>query len=167
MAKPKKPPNSPRVSTIKRLFAVSGNRCAFPGCSQAAYNSDADSILVEIAHIEGDRPTSPRYRASQPDEERHGFENLMLLCGTHHTLVDDNESEFTVERLKEMKAKQEAAGAAGSPPSAEDQDIATTYLLTSYVTTVNIETAVFSDGQSGGQTAATIINVGNPERPQR
>jgi len=64
---------------VKRLFAVSQNRCAFPKCPIPAH--DGNSVLVQVCHIEGDKPGSARYRAEQPDRERHGFTNLVLLCG--------------------------------------------------------------------------------------
>ena len=66
-------------------------------------------MLVQICHIEGDNPGSARYRADQPDRERHGFSNLILLCGPHHKIIDDDEDSYTVERLKTIKAQAEAA----------------------------------------------------------
>ena len=43
----------PSQRTIKRLFAVSGNRCAFPNCQ--THLSDEHGIIIgEICHIEAD-----------------------------------------------------------------------------------------------------------------
>jgi hypothetical protein len=41
--------NVPSVATVKRLFARSGNMCAFPGCSSALTQDDV--IVGEICHI--------------------------------------------------------------------------------------------------------------------
>ena len=92
---------------MKRLFAVSQNRCAFPKCPIPAH--DGNSVLVQVCHIEGDKPGSARYRAEQPDRERHGFSNLILLCGPHHKIIDDDEGSYTVERLQTIKAQTESA----------------------------------------------------------
>jgi len=38
-------------------------------------------------------------------DERDNFKNLILLCRNHHKIVDDNEDEYTVEKLNKMKIK--------------------------------------------------------------
>ncbi|HAY96656.1 HNH endonuclease, partial [Shewanella sp.] len=54
-----------------------------------------------MAHIKGNKLGSNRYDPEQTDVERDSYENLILLCPTHHTLIDkaENESEFSVELL--------------------------------------------------------------------
>jgi hypothetical protein len=83
----------PTDATIKRLFARSGNRCAFPKCP----------VEIEMCHIKAARPGGPRYDPLQSAAERHGYDNLILLCGTHHSVIDDDEEVYTVERLIKMK----------------------------------------------------------------
>lgn len=147
------------MSTIKRLFALTQNRCAFPSCSVVAYDPGADEVLVEICHIEGARPGSPRYRDDQTDHERHGFDNLLLMCGHHHNLIDGDETTFTVTRLREIKATHEAH--AVRPEALDDElvDSATTRLLVNYTAiTISADTVVWSQNQIGGQIAKTIIN---------
>ena len=47
-----------------------------------------------------------RYEATQSPEDRHHFDNLMLLCPNHHTLIDSIDPDsYSVERLKEMKRR--------------------------------------------------------------
>ena len=36
--------------------------------------------IGEVAHIHAANPTGPRYLSSQSDQERHGFDNLLILC---------------------------------------------------------------------------------------
>ncbi|WP_444924377.1 HNH endonuclease signature motif containing protein [Microbulbifer sp. DLAB2-AF] len=69
----------------------------------------APYTLGEMAHIKGNKAGSSRYDPSQPDIERDSYENLILLCPNHHTLIDkaENEFEFTVDLLHEMKAEHE------------------------------------------------------------
>lgn len=99
--------------TIKILWAKSGNRCAFPGCSQLlvedATDLDGSSVVGEMAHIvahsndDGPRsdPTFPRDKIDLP-------ENLLLLCPTHHTIVDKQANSYTVADLTEWKCVREA-----------------------------------------------------------
>jgi tetratricopeptide (TPR) repeat protein len=100
--------SSPTTATIKRLFAVSGNRCAFPGCSLQLVDPDSGTVLGEICHIAARSPEGPRYDPDQTEQERHGFENLILLCPAHHKIVDGSPDEYTVERLRQIKAEHEA-----------------------------------------------------------
>jgi hypothetical protein len=133
------------VPVIKRLFALSGNACCYPGCQFKVIHGE--TVLAHIAHIKSDRPGGPRYESSQTEEERQGFDNLMLLCPTHHTIVDGDVIEYPVERLNEMKAKH--AQRQGEVLSAEEIERGTELLL-------SIAAAVSSIGQSGGITAHTV-----------
>ena len=38
--------------TIKRLYALSGNRCAFPGCERTFVNWEDDTNFSNICHID-------------------------------------------------------------------------------------------------------------------
>lgn len=98
-------PGKPSEKTIKRLFASSGNRCAFPKCTFKVVHHK--SILGKICHIKAASPNGPRYDPTQTQAERHAYENLILLCGGHHTLVDDDPETYTVEALVKMKADHE------------------------------------------------------------
>jgi hypothetical protein len=95
----------PGITDIKLLFARSGNRCAFPKCTSPI--AQGDTLIGEVCHIKAQKPGWPRYDATQPPEGRHAYDNLILLCPTHHTVVDDDDETYTVERLKKMKAHHE------------------------------------------------------------
>jgi hypothetical protein len=111
--------SGPSTKTIKRLFAVSGNRCAFPGCTLPLVDTISGTVLGEICHIQAQSAGGPRYDPNQSDEARHGFDNLLLLCPAHHKTVDENPDTHTVEALQEMKRAHEARHAGGAEPSDE------------------------------------------------
>jgi hypothetical protein len=101
---------NPSESTVKKLFALSQNRCAFTGCSTAIVDRVSGSLTGQICHIRAKSPKGPRYDASQTEEERCAYANLIVLCRTHHGIIDDQPRTFTVELLKEMKEMHERDG---------------------------------------------------------
>ena len=62
-------------------------------------------MLGEMAHICGNKPGANRYDSNQTAIERSDYRNLILLCPTHHRLIDRKEKEafYTVEKLRGMK----------------------------------------------------------------
>jgi tetratricopeptide (TPR) repeat protein len=109
--------SGPTIATIKRLFAVSGDRCAFPGCTLPLVVGEV--VTGEVCHIKAQSPDGPRYDPDQSDTERHGFDNLVLMCGDHHKVIDADAETYTVEELRRIKAKHEARYAGG--PQATDE----------------------------------------------
>lgn len=97
----KKALQNPRTSTIKRLFAVPQNKCAFPHCSETLVADDG-KVTGEICNIKAGSKKGTRYDDEQSAEERHGFNNLILLCPKHHDVIDDDEKSYTVERLETL-----------------------------------------------------------------
>lgn len=92
--------------TIKRLFALSGNQCAFPGCTSKLVDDDS-FIYGEICHIEAAMPGGERFNEKQTNEERSRFDNLILLCRNHH-ITTNNVNKYTPEILKKMKKDHES-----------------------------------------------------------
>jgi len=60
-----------------------------------------------MAHIEGEKPGAARYNANMPYEERNNYQNFILLCPTHHTIIDKDENQYTVEKLRQLKKEHE------------------------------------------------------------
>lgn len=99
--------------TLKQLFLTSGHYCAYPDCAAAiVVLRDGDPIILGfIAHIEGSSDNGPRPNSSLSSAERDSYENLLVLCGHHHTLVDKIDSEYPVEVLRAWKGTAEQATA--------------------------------------------------------
>lgn len=101
---------------LKRLFALSRNVCAFPGCDQRLADHAWPSVQAEICHIAGLQEGSARFDPSMLDEERNAFENLLLLCPNHHRFIDALEPDsWPVDRLLELKMAHER-GRTGDQP---------------------------------------------------
>ncbi|MCG2699640.1 hypothetical protein L6274_01080 [Candidatus Parcubacteria bacterium] len=95
----------PKLSTIKKLFALSGNKCAFSSCDQNLIDKHGN-IFAQICHIEAAEQGGERHNQNQTDEERRSFENLVLLCANHH-IESNNVEIWTVEKLKSIKSEHE------------------------------------------------------------
>ena len=92
----------PSLPTIKKLFALSGNICAFPSC-QTPLVEDSGTVTGKICHIKAKNKNGPRYDKKQTDEERNSYENLILLCGRHHDIIDKEFVIYDAQTLFEMK----------------------------------------------------------------
>ena len=98
-------PPTPKV--INRLYALSGNLCAFPDCGVKLVSSTGNENIADVSHIEAAEKGGPRYNPNSNDTERRSFENLILLCKNHNKIIDDNPNKYTVNVLREMKSNHE------------------------------------------------------------
>ena len=97
----------PSEQTIKKLFALSGNICAFPNCDEEIVDKDGN-VIGEICHIEAAERNGPRYNPNQTDDERKAVDNLVLLCGKHNKIIDNDANQYTVDYLKQIKKVHES-----------------------------------------------------------
>lgn len=94
-----------KPSVVKRLFALSGNKCAYPNCPENLVNVKG-MVIGEICHIEAAEKGGERFNEKSNDEYRRSFENLILMCGKHHKETNDI-IEYTTPKLKKFKADHE------------------------------------------------------------
>lgn len=94
------------------LWAKTGGRCQYRGCNKdltedlASGTRDAKSGF--IAHIVADEPGGPRGDPVRSVALAKEICNLMLMCGTHHRLIDDEKPDEHPEALLlEMKQAHE------------------------------------------------------------
>ena len=64
--------------------------------------------LAQRAHIVGVGGQGPRSKAVPLSDDIDAVENLLLLCGEHHRIVDNNPRIYSVEVLAKYKADHEA-----------------------------------------------------------
>jgi hypothetical protein len=147
----------PRDSTVRRLYALSTNKCAFPDCPTELVTAQTGTIVGEVCHIRAQNPGGPRYEASQDDEERHGFDNLILMCGVHHKEIDAtaNLHIYTVGWLLHAKRAHEdqarESGEIAVPPAVVRALVLTVVVYESGSTHMDFRNAVFKvGGEAGG-----------------
>lgn len=108
-----------------------------------------------ICHIRAQSVGGPRYDAGQAESDRHGFDNLILLCPIHHDVVDSDVEAYSVDRLLSMKHDHELSNAGGGEVP---EEIATALIHASSIR-VSTGAVLIAVGQSNGQVAQTINNV--------
>lgn len=94
---------------IKLLWGRAANRCAI---CRVELSEDAKSVtssfnLGEQAHIVGEREAAARGKSPFTEAERNSYHNIILLCPTHHTLIDSSDADWPVEVLHRKKSEHE------------------------------------------------------------
>ncbi len=91
------------------LYLASGGACAICKKSLVKLDGAGDPFgAAHTAHIEAASSGGPRYNPAQSDEERYGYDNLIVLCRDCHGTVDIDLVTFTVGYLKSIKRDHEA-----------------------------------------------------------
>lgn len=96
----------PTRTTVKKLFALSRNGCAFPACSLPIVE-DSGTVTGIICHIRARKRGGPRFDTKQTDQERHAFDNLILMCARHSKVIDSEPNFYTVKKLEQFKSAHE------------------------------------------------------------
>jgi hypothetical protein len=92
----------------KKLWGKAAGRCSFPSCAidlLPMLNSSRLTVIGEMAHQIAKQPGGPRGIAKGGSDT---YENLILLCPTHHTFIDKSpEGTYSVEQIKQWKTLHE------------------------------------------------------------
>lgn len=96
---------------IKKLWGLSAGRCNYPGCGELCIkfiDQSVPTVIGEMAHVIAESPGGARFEPACKD--RNTYENLILLCPNHHTLVDKGPvEEFAAQKLRAWKQEHEAS----------------------------------------------------------
>lgn len=96
---------------IKLLWGRSASRCAFPDCrlqlTQDSEATESSFPIGEQAHIVAKEQNGPRGDSPLTSDERDSYANLILLCPTHHTIIDRSPGDFPIEKLHSIKTDHE------------------------------------------------------------
>ena len=100
------------TTTLKILFALSGNECAHPECTNrliADATEESDHVVIaNICHIYAISPDGPRGKPGLAQDELNAPDNLILLCPNHHALVDGQHDTYSAEMLRSWKRSHES-----------------------------------------------------------
>jgi hypothetical protein len=92
---------------LKLLWGLSAGRCAFPKCRTECFEhataADGAVVLGKVAHIVAHSEKGPRGDPLLTSRDRDRYENLILLCGKHHDIVDGQCNTYTAGDLRVWK----------------------------------------------------------------
>ncbi|HEY8948687.1 MAG TPA: hypothetical protein VIM56_07360 [Rhizomicrobium sp.] len=98
--------------TLKKLFTLSLNECAFPDCTNKICigpKPESDQEIVgHICHIYAASEDGPRGKSGLKPSELNAFDNLILMCGYHHPIVDKQPDSYPADQLILWKRLHEA-----------------------------------------------------------
>lgn len=94
---------------IKLLWGRAAGRCSAPGCQldlTPLLEKSGPTVLGEMAHVIGRMPGAARSDPAVGSDDT--YENLVLLCPNHHTMIDKAEKDYPPDLLHKWKADWEA-----------------------------------------------------------
>jgi hypothetical protein len=100
---------TPKAEILRQLYLLSGNQCAMPDCNHFIIDGNG-LVLGHICHIRAAMPDGARFDPDMTNEQRREVENLVLMCGSHHTQIDSRtyEKQYTLAAVTKIKADHEA-----------------------------------------------------------
>lgn len=96
--------------TTRMLWAVSAGICEFGGCTNRLYShhvTKENVNLAQRAHIYAFSEGGKRFSRLITRKKINDIDNLMLLCGACHDLVDSESTGYSAEVLRAMKKEHE------------------------------------------------------------
>ncbi len=94
-----------------RIWLFAGGRCEYPGCNEPLWKDNltlAQLNRAYLAHIIAEKPDGPRGDPVLSEKLKADPTNIILLCDTHHRLVDKKDVEgHPVELLRKFKQEHE------------------------------------------------------------
>ncbi|OIU71020.1 HNH endonuclease [Rossellomorea aquimaris] len=93
---------------LKILWGRAAGRCSYCNEDLTRTFEQGSITLGEMAHVIARSQNGPRGSAEfLAENERDKYENLILLCPTHHRLIDKAPRNFAVEDILEWKRRHE------------------------------------------------------------
>lgn len=93
------------------IWLRAGGRCQYPGCNVPLWKDEltlAEMNRAYLAHIIADSPAGPRGDPLRSRQLSSDPANIMLLCDTHHRLIDrEDVAGHSVQLLQQYKKEHE------------------------------------------------------------
>lgn len=96
------------VKIQKELLLLSGGLCSI--CKTPLISIDKSNnsnVISNYAHIRAVGENGPRYNNNYPKDLINSIENIIVVCANCHKIIDNDVTEYTVERLTSIKENHE------------------------------------------------------------
>jgi hypothetical protein len=123
---------------IKKVYALSGNRCAFPDCDVPIVDPATGNVLCELCHTAA----------------ASGNDDLILLCPKHRAIIDSGAC--TAGDLQRLKGVRDSLPKEEICP-ADELIRALQQTIGSH--SIDRGSVIVPQGMTGGQAAHTIVNL--------
>ena len=120
-------------------------------------DAESKAVIGEVCHIKSRSVGGPRHDATQSDEERNAYENVIAMCSIHHTVIDDDAESYTVERLQKIKSDHESKALENGLLSGSDQAIFLKLLDERIQLILDRDTEVDSDATNPREDPTSIL----------
>lgn len=97
----------------KLLWGKAAARCSMPECRRSLVAASSElaastGILIgENCHIVAEKSGGPRGQSVLTTAQRNRYQNLILLCSPHHTIIDQDSKAWPINRLHQIKSEHE------------------------------------------------------------
>ena len=96
---------------LKLLWGLAASKCSHPDCKADLIlpetDQDCSETIGKMAHIFAHSRGGPRFNPNISEGEVNSYDNLILLCGTHHDIVDKRPNEYSADILFKWKKDHE------------------------------------------------------------
>jgi len=94
-----------------QIWLRAGGRCEYRGCNEPLWKDQLTLVAMNrayLAHIIADSPHGPRGHPVLSNQLKDDPSNIMLLCDTHHRLVDREQiDQHPIDLLRQYKQEHE------------------------------------------------------------
>ena len=101
------------IKDQKILWSKAAGLCSMPDCrTKLVHNASGEVpskkiLLGQNCHIVAESNDGPRGKSILSIEERNRYPNLILLCSNHHKMIDEDSTNWPIEKLHQIKVDHE------------------------------------------------------------
>jgi hypothetical protein len=134
------------TATIKELFGLCSNQCAYPNCTNEIIATGTKlsnaAVVGHICHIYAAADNGPRGKPGLTAKERNTPENLILMCGHHHPLIDKQWRDYPATILLQWKNAHEAKARPGTAEAIKREEDIQKHAFVEQMSDEQIEKAI-------------------------
>jgi len=97
----------PSEKDIKLLWGRASGHCSYCNINLTMLLETTDITIGEMSHVIAQKENGPRGSEEIDEAILNTYKNLILLCPTHHTMIDKAPQDFSVDQILGWKTAHE------------------------------------------------------------